>query len=133
MGCAPSVLNSEKCEINYKDDIIFSDDFEMVEETCANLINNSIQVNQSVLNKKTFYQDDEDDVCIVQQQLQNQKPFTKKSCLKKNDRTQKIDQKEKKVRFCKTYQIFINGVKIIFKKKNKKKRQKQYQKSNQYF
>ncbi|CAD8068613.1 unnamed protein product [Paramecium primaurelia] len=123
MGCAPSAIQYEKVEF-LKDDLILSDDLELSDETCANLINDSIRVNESILNRKTLYKEEIEDFQIMQEQQLNQKPFIIKSCFKRNNKTQQIMQKEKKVRFCKSYQININGLKFIVKKKEAKKKQK---------
>lgn len=51
MGCAPSVIYYDKVE-SIKDDIILSDDLEFSDEICANLINDSIRIKESILNRK---------------------------------------------------------------------------------
>ncbi|CAK74317.1 unnamed protein product (macronuclear) [Paramecium tetraurelia] len=125
MGCSPSVIHHEKDEF-LRDDILF-DDLELSDETSANFVNDSIRVNESIQNRKILYKEENVDFSLVQEQLLDQKPFIIKSCFKKNNKTKQFMQNEKKVRFCKTYFIIINGVKFVVKRikqRNSKKRNK---------
>ncbi|CAD8166037.1 unnamed protein product [Paramecium octaurelia] len=125
MGCAPSIIHYEKTEF-LKEDVL-SDDLEMSDETSANFVNDSIRINESILNRKILYKEENVDFSLVQEQLLDQKPFIIKSCFKKNNKTKQFEQKEKKVRFCKTYFIIVNGVKFVVKRikqRSSKKRNK---------